>query len=224
MKKKFNFKHPETLVNKITRYLVNEIVKGEIRSGKRLIEKELQIKFKSSRSPIRESFRILEEKGLIVNNPRKGTYVRTISKKDINDNFPITANLEAMAARLAIQHLKQNDIREMELNLSKMREAGRNNNFENYLKYHYKFNDTFINASKNDILIGILKNLRHQLSWFRGHYFYVKESYNYALKVHSEILKLFKKKDVDRLEVLIKEHAFVALKRFIQSIDNIDKG
>jgi DNA-binding GntR family transcriptional regulator len=209
----------KTLVDRITEYLTGIIINGDLKPGERLVEQELQKKFNTSRSPIRESIRILSEKGLLVNLPRKGTYVRSISTRDIKNNFPITAYLEALAARLALPNLKSKDIKNMEFCLSKMKEATKRYHVEDYVKYHYKFNDTFIAASQNDLLIGLLKNLRYQMVWFKFHNFFLRGFKRYVLEVHTDLLTLFKEKKIDQLEALTKEHAFFAFDQFLRYVE-----
>jgi DNA-binding GntR family transcriptional regulator len=214
--KSFNPQYPVPLVEQITEFLTNAILDGQFESGQPLVENELQRKFGISRAPIRESFRILEKNGLVTIIPRKGTFVRKITQKDIEDNFPIRANLEGLAARLALANMDDRDIERMESALSRMTEAARKNNFKTYLKYHSEYHDTFNQASKNDTLIEILQNLRRQAIWFRFSYLYVQESFKYAIQSHRAILDLFIKKDADRLEALVKGHILIALDRFLE--------
>jgi DNA-binding GntR family transcriptional regulator len=219
-KKPFNPQFSVPLVDQITDFLTQAILDGQFESGDRLVEAELQRQLGVSRSPIRESFRILEKKGLTTNIPRKGTYVRKIVQKDIEENFPIRANLESLAGRLAIPHLTLKDLEKMELAFSKMSEAAKNNDFRSYLKHHLQFHDIFIQASNNDTLIDILNNLRNQSIWFRYSYLYIQESFDYAIKVHRKILDYFIKKDADHLELLMKEHIMIALGRFIEFLES----
>ena len=219
-KREFSPQYSQPLVEQITEFLTQAIMDGQFESGGRLVETELQRQFGVSRSPIRESFRILEKKGLVTSIPRKGTYVRKITQKDIEENFPIRANLESLAARLALPHLSAQDMEKMESAFSKMKEAAKNNDFKSYLKYHTQYHDIFIRASRNDTLIEILENLRHQAIWFRYSYLYVQEAFDYAVKVHRKILDSFIKKDADRLEALVKEHILIALDRFIQFLES----
>lgn len=216
IEKEFSPQYPVPLVEQISEFLTNAIIEGRLENGQRLIENDLQRKFGVSRAPIRESFRILEKKGLVTIISRKGTFVRKITQKDVEENFPIRAVLEGLAARMAISHLTLKDVEGMELALSKMTEAARKNDFKSYLKYHLEYHEIFINASKNDTLIGVLEHLRRQAIWFRFSYLYIQESFEYAIRVHREILDLFIKKDVDRLEALVKQHILIALERFLQ--------
>ncbi len=222
---KFSPQYPVSLVEQVTEFLTNAIIDGKLENGQRLIENELQRKFRISRAPIRESFRILEKKGLVVIIPRKGTFVRTITQKDIEENFPIRSYLESLAARLAVSNLGPEDIEGMELALSRMKDAAEKNDFKSYLKYHSEYHEIFINASKNDTLIEILTNLRRQAIWFRFSYLYIQESFEYALRVHREIIDLFIKKDIDSLEALVSEHIMIALDRFLQflALKNYEK-
>jgi DNA-binding GntR family transcriptional regulator len=219
-KKEFSPRYSLPLVEQISEFLTQAIMEGQFTSGERLVENELQRRFGVSRTPIRESFRILEKKGLIQNIPRKGTYVRRITQKDIEENFPVRANLESLAARLALPFLTAQDLEKMEACFSRMSEAGKHNDFKSYLKYHTQYHDVFIRASRNDTLIELLENLRNQAIWFRYSYLYVQEAYDYAVKVHRRILDDFKKTDADHLESLIREHILIALDRFVQFLNS----
>jgi DNA-binding GntR family transcriptional regulator len=89
IEEEFRPQYPVSLVEQITDFLTNAIIEGKLIGGQRLVENELQRTFGISRAPIRESFRILEKNGLLVNIHRKGTFVRKITQKDVEENFPI---------------------------------------------------------------------------------------------------------------------------------------
>ena len=212
--------YPLTLAEQITEYLTNAIIEGRLEDGQRLIENDLQRKFRISRGPIREAFRVLEKNGLVSIIPRKGTFIRKINRKDIEEIFPIIAYLESLAGRMAISNITLEHIEGMELALSRMAEAAKENNLKSYLKYHLDYHKVFIKASKNDTLISVIETLRRQAVWFRFSYLFVQESFEYSIPVHREILDLFIKKDANQLEFLIKEHILVALRRFIQLLES----
>src|SRR3990170_2242165 len=148
--KKFVPQYPTSLVDQVVEFLTNAIIEGRYKSGQRLVENELQRKFGISRAPIREAFLILEKNSLLTNIPRKGKFVREINGKDIEENFIVRANLEPLAARLAVPHLGPEDIEKMESALSEMGEAARASDFQAYYKAHYEFHGIFIHASRNE--------------------------------------------------------------------------
>lgn len=211
---------PQTsLVSQITDHLTNAIIEGQFEGGQRLVENELQQRFGISRGPIRESFRLLEKDGLVVNIPRKGTYVRNVTKKDVEENFPIRAYLEGYAARLAVSHLDPSDVDGMKIAFSRMKEELKRKRFKLYIKHHAVFHEIFIYGSKNDMLIAILETLRRQAVWFRLSYLataYVREFIEYVTEIHREILDCFVEGDADKAEFLVKEHILVASERFLK--------
>lgn len=205
------------LVEQIAKFLTDAIIEARLEGGKRLVENELQRKFGISRAPIREAFRVLEKNGLVVIVPRKGTFVRKVDQKDILENFTIRAHLEGLAARLATAHFDEEDIRKMESIFSGMKEGIRKKDFTSYRKYHSEYHSTYINLCGNDKLIEILGILRIQSIWYRFMHDYFQECSEYSTQVHREILDLFIKKDVDRVEVLVKGHIMFVLNWYLQS-------
>ena len=223
--KEFNPQYSVSLVEQVTEFLTNAIIQGRIIGGEQLVENELQRKLGISRGPIRESFRILEKNGLVTIIPRKGTFVRRILRKDVEENFPIRAHLEGLSARLAISNLTSENIEKMKSALSIMTIAFRDHNFESYFKSHSEFHEIIYKASKNDTLIRIIDNLRLQANWFRLSYLYIfRESFEYAIKVHQEILDSLVKKDSDRVEALMKEHILVIFDKFTQFLESERMG
>ncbi|MBW1797776.1 MAG: FCD domain-containing protein [Deltaproteobacteria bacterium] len=48
-----------------------------------------------------------------------------------------------------------------------MKNAAQRKDFSDYLTHHLAFHDFFINASKNETLIALLRNLRVHTLWHR---------------------------------------------------------
>ena len=124
--------------------------------------------------------------------------------------------MESLAARQAISNIGSKDIEEMESTLSKMAKAAKENGLKTYFSHHSRYHEIFFHASKNDMLIEILENLRRQAVWFRFSYLWHQENFEYAIRVHREILDCFIKGDADQAENLVKEHILIVLDRFLQ--------
>jgi DNA-binding GntR family transcriptional regulator len=218
--KEFTLDYPVSLVEQINNFLTDSIIEGHLEPGHRLVETKLQEKFGTSRGPIRESFRVLEKNGFLRTIPRKGTFVRNVTIKDIEENFPIRANLERLAAGLAVPRVRKEEIDRMELALSKMRKTTRKKDFKSYLQHHAEFHEILIKTSRNDTLIEILENLRRQSMWFRLLFLYVQESITDALIVHRDILDRVINRDADGAGNLIEEHILVARDRFCEFLSS----
>jgi DNA-binding GntR family transcriptional regulator len=222
--KDFEFR-PHVLGVQVSRVLTEAILEGVLKGGDQLIEAELQNQFGISRSPLREAFRDLEKKGLVVIVPRKGTFVKQISRKDIEDNFPVRAVLEGLAAREAHPNITDQVLDGLSLALDRMKTAVQNNDTKTYWKDHLDFHDIFIKTSKNDVLINILKMLRMHGLWYRFSYQYYKEDLQRSLAVHQEIFALFENKDtnIEYLGNLVQEHIQTALRSFMDYLDEQDR-
>jgi len=213
-----------SLVDQIANALGDDILTGRFKGGDQLLEDSLKIEFGISRTPLREAFRILEKKGLVEILPRRGTFVKRITKQDIEENFPVRAILEGLAARLAYESLRDQDICEMEEIIEYMKKAAQRKDFIDYAKNHIAFHEVFINASGNETLIALLHNLRMHTLWHRYTHHYYKEDFRNSLKIHQRIIDLFKEKKVpaEEIEKVVRQHIEVALEPFLNAMEKLE--
>ena len=199
---------PQLITQQVSRILTEMILDGTLEPGEQLTETELQKHLGVSRSPLREAFRDLEKRGLVTIVPRRGTFVREITRKDVEENFPVRAVLEGLAAREAYGLMGDEEIATMTSALEGMKKAGREEDSEGYRENHRIFHETFIRACGNQLLIDILKNLRMHRLWYLVSFKYHRRDFQMALDVHEQIVKLFASPDTDpvELEVVVRRH------------------
>src|SRR5262245_7431911 len=99
------------------------IVTGELQPGQRVNEAEVARQMRISRGPVREAIRRLEQAGLLVSYPRRGTVVVSLSAEDVEEVYTLRADLEARAIRRAITRLLDADLAELERLLDVMETA-----------------------------------------------------------------------------------------------------
>ncbi|MFP5238903.1 MAG: GntR family transcriptional regulator [Acidobacteriota bacterium] len=179
---------PMLLVEHLTNALSEAIMSGDLKGGAQLVETELQKAFGISRTPLREAFRELEKRGMVVIIPRKGTFVRTLTLKDIDDTFPILAQLEGFAAREALGRMTGEDFARLEGALAEMEAAARSGDAEAYLEPHVRFHDAYIKASGNDLLPELLGRLKMRIVWHRFYFKYHQEDFPRFLREHRMLL------------------------------------
>jgi DNA-binding GntR family transcriptional regulator len=78
------------------------ILDGGLPAGTKLVEADLARKFGVSRGPIREALRELSREGLVVDLPRRGTFVCTLTQADLTEVYAVREALELVAVREAI--------------------------------------------------------------------------------------------------------------------------
>jgi DNA-binding GntR family transcriptional regulator len=92
------------------------IISGKFRPGERLNESKLARQYGVSRIPVREALMQLQEQGLVMNNPRRGMFVNSLSEEDTQKINSMRIILEAEAMKLCRARLST----EMETNLNRI--------------------------------------------------------------------------------------------------------
>ena len=212
------------LAEKLAETLSDAILEGIIKAGDQLLELELQKQFGISRTPIRESFRVLEHEGLVEIIPRKGAFVKRISRRDIEEHFPVRSALEGVAAKFAYSNMTAGKFQTIERIYTQMNNAAENEDTKNYLKLHNLFHDVFIEYCENQLLINLLKNLRKQISWYRLSYRYYDQDLQQSLKIHKVIIDMLKNKgtDLTELEMVVRKHITDAADAFLKYLDEFE--
>src|SRR5438132_1176243 len=94
----------------VRRYLRHAIMRGALKPGEKIVESHVARALGVSQAPVREALRELEQLGLVVNHSRRGTFVRQITPHDAWELYTLRAELEVLAARLALPQLTPADL------------------------------------------------------------------------------------------------------------------
>ena len=97
------------LWREVAAHLRQDISKGRLAPGTRLLESDLAVSFGVSRGPVREALRDLARAGLVVGVPNRGMFVCTPSDADLEEIFVLREALESAALRLAITKVLPED-------------------------------------------------------------------------------------------------------------------
>jgi DNA-binding GntR family transcriptional regulator len=92
-----------TLPQQIADHLGHLIMNGAYPSGSRLKEEKFAARYRVSRGPVREAFRLLERHGFVEIVPRHGARVRLFDPADLASLFSVRAVLVGLAARQATE-------------------------------------------------------------------------------------------------------------------------
>lgn len=90
------------------------IIEGRYKPGQRLIEQRIGEELHLSRTPVRESLRLLEAEGLVHSEPQRGVVVRTLTVKDVNDLYQLRSRLEALAAERAASRATVDEVEQLD--------------------------------------------------------------------------------------------------------------
>ncbi|MEY8739042.1 MFS transporter, partial [Bacillales bacterium AN1005] len=151
----------QQLPNEIFHYMVNQIINGELPQGSRIRESDYAEKFSVSRSPVREALYRLEQEGIAVKVPRKGSFVKEFSAQDVYDIFEIRNNIEQMA----IRRLNQNDISDYSFNSlqDELKQMKTVKNQVDYTQMNFNFHYHMICLTNSDVLKEFYLKLKYPL-------------------------------------------------------------
>lgn len=99
-----------SLVEQVRDNILAAIIKGELQPSERLSEAALARRMGVSRGPIREAARLLEQRGFLRSEPRRGFYVRAVTIEDIIHLYELRTCISVFAARKAKKLAKAKDI------------------------------------------------------------------------------------------------------------------
>ena len=147
--------------------LRDAVRRGILQPGERLMEIQLAEDLGVSRTPVREAIRKLEMEGYVIMMPRRGTYVADLSIRDINEVFEIRTSLESLASGLAAERIDEDELEKLQRLLVEIGAYIKSGDMESIVRTDTEFHDLLYQASRNTRLVGIISNLREQLTRFR---------------------------------------------------------
>ena len=111
----------KTNLNEHVLHLVRTaILSRELPPGTRLRAGEVAVRLGISATPVKDAFNRLAAEGLIVIEPRRGTFVSSFDARDLRELLDVRRILELRAAELAIDRIGSQDILRMKTLAAKM--------------------------------------------------------------------------------------------------------
>jgi DNA-binding GntR family transcriptional regulator len=90
---------PRSLAEDAADRIREQILSGGFRPGEHLVEAKIAEQLAISRGPVREAFKLLRAEGLLKEEPRRGTFVVSLTANDVREIYGLRAALEGRAAR-----------------------------------------------------------------------------------------------------------------------------
>ncbi|HHW38645.1 MAG TPA: GntR family transcriptional regulator [Bacillales bacterium] len=128
-----------TLQEKVTALLRNDILTQEIKPGERLVQDELASKYGVSRMPIREALRSLEREGLVLIHPYKGAEVVGTTKDDVEELYYIRSILEGIIVVKSMNFLTTEDKQQLQRLIIEMDIDIINNQVDEFVEHNKEF-------------------------------------------------------------------------------------
>lgn len=186
--------------------LRQDILRGDLKPGERLMEMALAERLGVSRTPIREAMRKLELEGLVVMIPRRGAQVANITEKDLNDVLEVRIALENMAMEKACDRMTEEELSRLEEAARYFEKATAEGDLVKMAETDMAFHEIIYQASENRRLIQVLNNIKEQIYRYRVEYLKEEETRNTLVREHKELTEALRAHNVKKAQELSFQH------------------
>ena len=212
--------HRKVFREEIRNAIRDAIFAGELKPGDRIIEtfwaKELGV----SQGPVREAIRDLEAVGLVETVPFKGSRVRLMTEKDIQDNYSVRICLESKSIRDAITMLDDAQMEKLSAYLrevlNEMDACANRGDLRAFTKCDTDFHRAIIEATDTQVLLKLWEqcNIRN---WFMVSALTDAESLKQLQSGHQHIFAAICAKDVKEATSTLEDHLTSLMHGFMQA-------
>jgi DNA-binding GntR family transcriptional regulator len=196
---------PPSLWEAVADRLRAAILRGELPAGTKLLETELAERFGTSRGPVREAIRELAREGLVLELPRRGTVVSTLTARDLAEVYAVREALDVAAARSAIATASDGDLQRLEGHLVALEAGG------DYLEaaaHDLEFHRRIVALAGNRRMEAIYEQMLTQTLLLMRRAAEAAPTLKSSLRpsAHRDILAALLARDLERARAAIEEH------------------
>ena len=183
--------------------LQERIAQGVLRPGSRIFEQEIAAEFGVSRVPVREAIRMLQSEGLVDVLPaRRGVFVRSLDRRQVEELFDVREALEVLAAKLAAERASSETVDRMGELAVRARRSLQEGDLEAMANANADFHDQLVLLSGNELLASMLEPLHGRLAWL----FRLNLEPERVCGEHEELHAAIAAGDVERAQEVARQH------------------
>ena len=213
--------HRQVFREEIRNAIREAIFSGELNPGDRIIETYWARELGVSQGPVREAIRDLEAMGLVETVPFKGSRVRTLTEKDVRDNYSVRICLESKSIRDAISQLDDQQlaalVEQLRTILHQMDDCANRGDLRQFTDCDTLFHRAIIDATGNQVLLKLWEqcNMRN---WFRFSALTDAESLRQLQSGHQQLLEAICARDVKTATSVLEDHLTGLMDGFIRGV------
>ena len=205
----------DTLSEKVYKAFKRDIIRGVYQPGEPLTEKVLAKRYKSSRTPVRESALRLQQERLLRIVPNRGYFISKLTLRELNEIYEYRTAVECAAAELAATKGGDPELlaRLIELAETSYRTDSRES-YMHFIEADTSFHLGIARLSRNQMLVRAVSEARSQMERIM----YAAIDIDYYGEVpaleHTEIMKAIQERNPEMARKRMYDH-------IIQSKDKV---
>ncbi len=148
------FNH-EPLRQRVAGVIRDAILDGKLLPGAPLVEKAIADDLEISRAPVREAIRMLVKEGLVESVAYKGSRVRHLSQRDVQEVYAMRGLLERYAVRQYFENDTGDRLLPLEAACADMEAAATAADIKGLSDADERFHRSLIELAQNEMLLGM---------------------------------------------------------------------
>jgi phosphonate utilization transcriptional regulator len=183
------------------------ILRGDLAIGQRLNESELAARFGTSRGPIREALRALEESRLVRSEKNRGVFVREISVVEADEIYDVREALDQLIGQRVAERATPAQLRDLEQVVAEMDDATGKQDVKGYHALNLKFHDLLVDFAGNARLTESYRLLTKGLLLFRLRGLQDGGGFAVSNTEHKAVVQAIAARDGARAGEVLRRHA-----------------
>jgi DNA-binding GntR family transcriptional regulator len=196
-----------TAVERVRGALHLAITSGSLPSGARLRETQIAVRYRVSRTPVREALRHLAAEGLVVILPHAGAQVAGFSIAEIDEIFEIRGALEVLAAGRAADRATPQTVKALRAQLQRCEAAVRQSDVHRQAVENERLHVLIYACAASPQLERVIQGLGDRLRQYRAASLSRQDRPREALDEHRALLAAITRRDIAATRELASRHA-----------------
>lgn len=191
------------------------ILNGELVAGQRINELALAHRFGTSRSPIREACRKLEQAGLVEVIKNRGVFVRSVDVNQALDIYEIRGALAQLAGGLIAERATDEDIADLRARVEHMQSLAEAGDVQAYYRENIAFHSRLVQCTRNERLIEMLHGTDKELHLYRHRSLVQPQGVTVSNQEHRDIVEAVAARDVKGAQDAFRRHVLNGKERAV---------
>ena len=197
------------LSEKVYLILRKKILSHELKFGEKVLMDEIASQLGVSRTPVKDAVNRLALEGLVEKVARRGTFVTTLTLRDVAELFDLRLLLELYAAEKVLENGRVGLLlAEMEKCMANIDRAANSDDpdYDTYMSWNRNLHLSLIRLADNNRLLQMYKSLNIHLQVARVHYSHSIEDVAQTQQEHQVIYEAFENGNWEQVKRAISTH------------------
>ncbi len=218
-----HIKRPKSLTEMATQHLRDAIVTGQFKLGTPLSEIQLAASLGISKTPVREALAQLKIEGLVTIIPQSGTFVFTLSSKEVIEMSELRLTLEMAALKFSFQRNREKFLAALKGIVGKMAKARHGDDVAEYLRLDTEFHAQFFNYCSNKYMADAYSLIAGKIAALRTHMSTLPQHTKLSFDEHLEFVDAIDREDIDAACSILAKHIGRSKETYAENIEDISR-